>query len=375
VKIENFFINGTEYKPGKVLIIAELGTSHGADPVKAGELIDAAAEAGADCVKFQIVYAREILHPNTGEVELPGGKIRLYDRFRELEMDPAFFAEMKEKVEKKGLLFLCTPFGLQSARELKNLGAKCLKIASPELNYTALLKEIASYNLPTLLSTGVSKLGDIEEALSIFDKNPDKENSRNSAQVCLLHCVSAYPAPEKDYNLMVMENLAAIFGVAVGLSDHSLDPCLVPALAAAMGASVIEKHFCLSKCDPGLDDPIALPPSAFAEMVKAVRRAEKECKEKTLDTLCKEYGGALVEGVLGSGVKRLAPSELANYEKTNRSLHALRDIAEGEVIRQNMIASLRTEKILRPGLRPSWEEKIIGQKSKKIHFCRGRNTL
>ena len=99
MKSKEFLINGTKYSSQKALIIAELGTSHGADPVKAGELIDAAAEAGADCIKFQIVYAREILHPNTGEVALPGGSIRLYDRFRELELPPDFFAEMKEKVE------------------------------------------------------------------------------------------------------------------------------------------------------------------------------------------------------------------------------------------------------------------------------------
>ena len=179
MKNEKFFINDVEYSPKNVLIIAELGTSHGADPVKAGELIEAAAEAGADCIKFQIVYAREILHSNTGEVALPGGKIRLYDRFRDLELPPSFFADMKEKVEKKGLLFLCTPFGLQSARELKALEPKCLKIASPELNYWALLKEIAGYGLPILLSTGVSKLGDIEELFMGHKVNKDVSNRYN----------------------------------------------------------------------------------------------------------------------------------------------------------------------------------------------------
>ena len=352
MKNRKFFVND------KVFVIAELGTSHGGDPVKAGELIDAAAEAGADCIKFQIVYANEILHPNTGEVELPGGKISLYKRFKELEMDPSFFAEMKEKVEKKGLTFLCTPFGTKSAAILRDLGAKCIKIASPELNYTALIEEIASYNLPTILSTGVSTLGDIEEALSIMGKNP------SPAPLCLLHCVSSYPAPEKDYNLRVLSNLGAIFGVPAGISDHSLDPCLVPVLGTAAGAVVIEKHFCLSRQDPGLDDPIALPPAEFAKMVRSVRKAEKDGPEETLDAQYREHGRELVESVLGDGIKRLAPSELANYERTNRSIHALRDIAEGEIIKKDMIASLRTEKVLRPGLPPSWEERIIGRKAK-----------
>jgi len=372
IKNEKFVINGTEYSPEKVLIIAELGTAHGADTVKAGELIEAAAEAGADCIKFQMVYAREILHPNTGEVALPGGKIRLYDRFRELEIDPSFYADMKERVEKRGLIFLCTPFGLQSARELRALAPRCIKIASPELNFGALLAEIASYRLPTLLSTGVSKLGDIEAALSIFEDYSQNaaigqtaaETGAYSPSICLLHCVTAYPAPENDYNLRVLGSLASVFGVPVGVSDHSLDPELVPVLAAASGAAVIEKHFCLSRDDPGLDDPIALPPALFAKMSASVRRAEKAGPRETIAAMRRERGADLVEAILGGGVKRLAPSEKANYERTNRSVHALIDIHEGEIIRKDMIASLRTEKILRPGLPPSWEERIIGRRAR-----------
>ena len=360
MKTEKFFINGTGYSARKVFIIAELGTSHGADKTKAGELIEAAAEAGADCIKFQMIHAREILHPRTGEVSLPGGTIRLYDRFRELELPLSFFAEMKETVEKRGLVFLCTPFGLQSARELKELEPKCLKIASPELNYTALLREVASYRLPLFLSTGVSKLGDIEAALAIAGRPGE------SAPACLLHCVTAYPAPETDYNLRVLGSLGAVFGVPVGISDHSLDPELVPVLGTALGAVAIEKHFCLSRNDPGLDDPIALPPPSFARMVRAIRAAAQNGPEETLAAMRRERGEDLVERILGDGVKRLAPSEESNYGRTNRSVHALRDIAQGEVIREDMIASLRTEKNLRPGLPPSWEAAIAGRRAARF---------
>ena len=365
MKNDKFFINETEYSSRNVLIIAELGTSHGADPVKAGELIEAAAEAGADCIKFQLVHAEEILHPNTGEVMLPGGKTRLYDKFRELELPLSFYAAMKEKVEKKGLIFLCTPFGPQSARELNSLQPKCMKIASPELNYGSLLKEIASYKLPILLSTGVSKLADIEEALEILCTSPQQASNElmrtnYKPDICLLHCVTAYPAPEIDYNLRVLGSLAAVFGVPVGVSDHTMDPELVPVLAVTQGAAVIEKHFCLSQGDRGLDDPIALPPSSFSHMVRAIRQAEKASPDETLATFYRDKGRELVESICGDGVKRLAPSERANYERTNRSIHALRDIQEGEIIEKGMFASLRTEKILRPGLPPSWEEKIIG---------------
>jgi sialic acid synthase SpsE len=338
------------------LVIAELGTSHGADPVKARELVDAAALAGAGCVKFQMVYADEILHPNTGEVALPGGLIRLYDTFKRLEVPLSFYADIKAYAESKGLLFLCTPFGPRSARELWELTPKAVKIASPELNYTALVQQVAGYGLPVFLSAGVSRLGDIEEALGFFP--PEK--------VCLLHCVTAYPAPERDYNLRTLESFSAVFGTAVGVSDHSTDPELIPALAVAMGAAAVEKHFCMSRSDPGLDDPIALPPESFARMVRAVNHAAALGREEVTAAFSRERGEALVRAVLGDGVKRLAPSEKANYERTNRSLHALRDIAEGEVLEAGMTGVLRTEKVLRPGLPPSWAERIIGRKARRF---------
>jgi sialic acid synthase SpsE len=360
---EGFRVDGRVFGTKNALIVAELGTGHGGDPVKARELCDAAGEAGADCIKFQIVYADEILHPNTGELSLPGGKVRLYDRFKELEVPPEFFAGLKEYVEGRGLIFLCTPFGPRSATELKALHPALVKIASPELNYTALLRETARWGLPVLLSSGVSKLGDIEEALSLLRAfSPAGEE----APICLLHCVTAYPAPETDYNLRVLGNLAGVFGVSVGLSDHSMDPELAPALGIAMGAAAVEKHFCLSRKDPGLDDPIALPPEDFSRMVRAVRQAQAAGPEETVAALSAGRGKDLVEAILGDGVKRLAPSELANYERTNRSLHALRDIPRGTIIGPADFAALRTEKILRPGLPPSWAERVCGRKIRRF---------
>ncbi|MDR2158945.1 MAG: N-acetylneuraminate synthase family protein [Treponema sp.] len=352
-------IGGEVYNRQRVLIIAELGSSHGGDPAKARRLTDAAAEAGADCIKFQIIYADEILHPNTGELPLPGGRVRLYDRFRELETAPEFYARLKEYVESLGLIFLCTPFGPRSAAELRALGPCLAKIASPELNYTALLREIASWNLPVLLSSGVSRLGDIEEAVTIMKEG-------GAPQICLLHCVTAYPAPEGDYNLRLLPRLAGIFGVSVGVSDHSRDPELVPALSVAMGAAAVEKHFCLSRDDPGLDDPIALPPGDFAAMVRAVRRASGKESRETLEEYKRDRGVELAEAVLGTGIKELAPSERENYRRTNRSIHALRDIAEGEIIEPGMFAVLRTEKVLRPGLCPAMEGEIPGRRAKKF---------
>jgi sialic acid synthase SpsE len=343
------------------LIIAELGTAHGGDPVKAKELTAAASEAGADCVKCQIVYADEILHPASGLVPLPGGETPLYEVFKRLEQKPEFYAMMKEEAEKRGLMFLATPFGPKSAAELRALAPKAVKIASPELNYGQLIAEAASWGIPAYLSTGVSLLGDIEKALDPFR---DEAGHIPAGRVCLLHCVTAYPAPEEDYNLRVIPLLAALFGVHAGVSDHSLDPTLVPVLAAALGAAAIEKHFCLSRAGSGLDDPIALPPGDFARMTRELRRAANVDADAVIADIRREYGAERTERVLGDGVKRLAPSEAANYERTRRSLHALRTIKRGETIGADDIAQLRTEKVLRPGLPPHWAGRIAGKTAK-----------
>jgi sialic acid synthase SpsE len=246
---------------------------------------------------------------------------------------------------------------------LRALSPEAVKIASPELNYTGLLREAGAWKLPTLLSSGVSKLGDIEAALEAL-KGTETPAGGDGEKICLLHCVTAYPAPETDYNLRVLPSLHSIFGLPVGLSDHSLDPELVPVLGTALGAAVIEKHFCLSRNDPGLDDPIALPPDLFARMVRAIRRASAAGPEETLAACSRERGTSLVEAILGSGIKTLAPAERANYERTNRSIHALRDIRKGETIHSGDFAVLRTEKNLRPGLPPLWEPQIEGRKAR-----------
>jgi sialic acid synthase SpsE len=352
----DFSLNSTIYSRENVLVIAEIGTSHSGDPVKARELVCAAAEAGADCVKTQIVYADEIVHPLTGLVPLPGGDVPLYDVFKRLEQPPEFFLSLKEYAESKGLLFLATPFGPRSAACLYGLSPCAVKIASPELNYSQLLRTVSAWNLPVLMSTGVSTLADIERALSFF----------GGRDLCLLHCVTAYPAPETEYNLNLIKTLSAVFGVSAGVSDHSLDPRLVPVLAVACGARAVEKHFCLSRSDSGLDDPIALPPDAFAEMCAAIRRAQGQDSETVVRESAREYSVEKVSLVLGDGVKRLSASEAQNYSRTNRSIHALRDIRQGEPIGSENCAVLRTEKILRPGMPPCMLEKITGRAARRF---------
>ncbi len=341
--------------PGKpCFIIAEIGTSHGGSVEKAGRLIRAAGEAGADCVKFQLVIAREILHPNVGAVELPGGKIDLFDRFKAIERDEAFYREIKTTAESEGLEFLCTPFGIESARILKSMSVRSIKIASPESNHYPLLEEVAGYGIPVIASTGVTTAGDIERMLFIIGKNS-----------ALLHCITSYPAPEEEYNINVIPNLARLFGVVTGVSDHSLDPVLVPVLSVLAGGCIIEKHFTLEKGGDGLDDPIALEPGEFKTMVARVRMAETEERAHVVEWIKEEYGKSRIARVMGTGVKRMPQSEIRNYLTTKRSVLALTDIEEFDIFTEANTAILRSEKNLRPGLKPEFHHLIIGKPSRK----------
>jgi sialic acid synthase SpsE len=341
-------------RDGSCLIVAEMGTGHGGDLQRAFEMIDAASEAGADCAKLQLVFADEILHPLTGRIDLPGGSVALYERFKELERDESFYRELKNYTESRGLLFLCTPFGQRSARMLRSIGCRALKIASPELNHLPLLREVASYGVPLILSTGVSYLADIEKAVGITGRN-----------VTLLHCITQYPAPEEEYNLKLIPNLSAIFGLPVGVSDHSLDPRLVPAMSVGLGARIVEKHFTLSSEGGGLDDPIALTPSGFSTMVEAVRKAEGMSTHQTIDWLSDEYGNKRVEKVLGTGRKELALGERAAYGRSNRSIHAVDTIHEGQLITRDRVALLRSERNLRPGLTPEFLDVVLGKRARR----------
>lgn len=357
-----------------VHISAEIGTSHGGSLEKAYQLIDAAVDAGADSVKFQWVYAHEILHPNTGLVQLPGGAIPLYERFQQLEVPASFFQQVRDYARSKGCQFICSPFGLRSLEELAALSPDAIKIASPELNHHPLLQRLAEIRqeqrlqgqipVPVIVSSGVSTLADIEQALEILS-NYGEDNLQG---ITLLHCVTSYPAPEEEYNLQVLQNLEGIFGVEIGVSDHSLDPHLVPVLATACGARFVEKHITLSRQTEGLDDPVALEPAQFASMVQRVRQWETPIKNYgcqcgasiIMEELEEEYGKERVQSVLGTGIKKLAPAERANYGRTNRSIHVLNDMKAGDIITRDSIAILRTEKILEPGLAPKYFPQIIG---------------
>ncbi|HZK20181.1 MAG TPA: N-acetylneuraminate synthase family protein [Treponemataceae bacterium] len=344
------------------LIIAEIGTAHDGSFDKAKKLVNAAIEAGADCIKFQWVYADEILHPNTGFVTLPSGNISLYNRFKELEVEPVFFYKIKEYIHSKQKLFCCSPFGIKSLRELFALKPDYIKIASPELNHYPLLKELVRLELstqeriPVIISSGVSTLSDIKKTLQIL--NPIIQHNTNS--LSLLHCITSYPAPEIEYNLSLIPALKKQFNIPIGVSDHSLDPYLIPVLSIACGAHIIEKHITLSNEDTGLDDPVALNKKNFKKMVTAVRRAEIIEREALFSDCFDRFGKETVEKIIGNGKKKLAKSEKAHYGRTNRSIHVMNNMKAGSVITKNDIAVLRTEKNLKPGMSPEYFESLFG---------------
>ncbi len=349
-------------------IIAEIGTSHGGILSKAIELMDKAIEAGADAVKFQWVYADEILHPDTGFVELPGGKVSLYERFKALEVKSSFFKECRDYAHSKNVKFVCSPFGLRSLKELLELEPDYVKIASPELNHFPMLKELASYRqkqiksgkqaVPVIISSGVSTKKDIEDAIEILGTDG----------ITLLHCITFYPAPEEEYNLSLIKNLSKEFKIKTGVSDHSLDPVLVPCLAVSQGAAMIEKHITLSKETDGLDDPVALTPEQFAYMCHTVHQSNAVMRhygqikgeEEIIRQMSESFGTERVEKILGDGIKKLAPSEEQNYGRTNRSIHFMKAMKKGEKIKAEDVAVLRTEKVLTPGISPKFLEKVIG---------------
>ena len=352
------------------LVIAEIGTSHEGSFDKAKSLIDAASDAGCDAVKFQWVYADEILHPKTGFVNLPTGQIPLYERFKQLECDVSFYKKAKEYAWSKGVKFACSPFGLKSLKELLQIEPDYVKIASPELNHFPMLKALASYRLeqkiqnkkvvPVILSSGVSTLQDIEKAIDIVGRE----------SVSLLHCITSYPAPESEYNLKLITNLKNIFGIETGVSDHSLDPILVPSLTIMCGGTIIEKHITLSRKTDGLDDPVALEPEQFALMVHCVHQTEAcmnrygqiHGKEVAIKQLQESYDRELITNCLGDGIKTLAPSEKLNYGRTNRSIHYLHQMKKGQVVNKEDIAVLRTEKVLSPGVSPEYLDLVIGKR-------------
>ena len=314
-------------------IIAEAGVNHNGDVNLARQLIDAANEAGADAVKFQTFTADEVVTRSAAKAayqqETTSPDESQYDMIRQLELSPESFKELYAYTQQKGIIFMSTPFDKGSVDLLNEIGVPAFKVGSGELTNLSLLRYIAGKRKPIILSTGMSRLEEVAEAL-------DAIGGEGGNSVVLLHCVSSYPAKIEDMNLKVMATLRYAFKLPVGLSDHS-PGITVPVAAAAMGACAIEKHFTMDKDLPGPDHRASLEPEELKRMVAAIRDVEK---------------------AMGDGVKSPAAVEGENKKVIRRSIVARNDIPEGTIITEDMLA------IKRPGT--GLEPKYLGEVIKKI---------
>jgi N,N'-diacetyllegionaminate synthase len=313
-------------------VIAEAGVNHNGDLELARKLVQIAADAGADAVKFQTFTAAAIASADAPKAryqsENTGSDESQRDMLHRLELTREMHVALVESCRRAGILFLSTPFDEQSVDLLDELGVPAFKVASGEITNIFLLQHIARKRKPMILSTGMSYLGEVETALRIIA-------SEGNSEVAVLHCVSSYPADPSDVNLRAMATMRSAFGVPVGYSDHTTG-IEVPVAAAALGAVVIEKHFTTDRRLPGPDHVASLEPDELRAMVRAIRN---------------------VESALGDGRKTPAASERNTAEVARRSLVAARDIAAGEVLDEQMIA------VKRPGtgLAPALREMVLGR--------------
>lgn len=291
----------------KTMIIAEAGVNHDGRLDLALRLVEAAAAAGADVVKFQTFSARALATAAAGTAAYQRRTAGVGDSQLEmllrLELPFEAFATIRAHCQALGVEFLSTPFDAAAAEFLHGLGMERFKLSSGDLTNAPLLEQVAGYGKPLLLSTGMATLGEVEAAVDIVE-----QAGLARRELVLLHCTSEYPAPFEDVNLRAMGVLGAAFGTAVGYSDHTVGMA-VPVAAVALGARVIEKHFTLDRTMPGPDHAASLEPEAFAAMVAAIRQVER---------------------AMGDGLKRPAASERATMAVARKSIVARRAIAAGE---------------------------------------------
>jgi sialic acid synthase SpsE len=293
-------------------IIAEIGSNHNHDFAIATRMIDAAADAGVDAVKFQTFRADQHYSRHA-----PGfsylNNCSPYDLIRSLEIDRSWHAPLKRHSESRGLVFFSSPCDVEAIDELAALGVPAYKVASYDLTDLALIRHMAATGRPVLLSTGMADWMDIQRAV-------DACRQQGNERIVLLQCTSLYPAPARLSNLRAIPVMREAFGVLTGYSDHT-DGDHVCGAAVALGACLVEKHFTLDRTMAGPDHSFAIEPSELAGMVRRIRD---------------------VEAALGDGAKTgPRPEEREMFEKGRRSIHAASRIAKGQIITPAMLTSKR----------------------------------
>jgi N,N'-diacetyllegionaminate synthase len=318
----------------RTLIIAEAGVNHNGEMRLAKKLIDAAVEAGVDYVKFQTFSADRIVTRTASKAHYQKSSYdsyeSQYEMLKRLELSYEMHLELIEYCDQQSIKFLSTGFDIESVKLLVELGQQLIKIPSGEITNLPLLRYVGSLNLPVILSSGMSTLAEVGDALSILE-----ESGLGRNQVVVLHCTTEYPTPFNEVNLAAMANIRRTFGVKVGYSDHT-SGTEVSIAAVALGACVIEKHFTIDRLLIGPDHKASLQPDELASLVSGIRN---------------------VETSIGSEVKAPTASEIKNMATARKSIVAGENIKKGELLSVDNVV------VKRPGggISPMHWDRLIGE--------------
>lgn len=315
----------------KVFIIAEAGVNHNGDISLAKQLVDVAVSAGADAVKFQTFTAEKLVCKNAEKAayqkETTNQAESQLEMLKKLELSEEMHNQLIDYCKKKGILFLSTPFDVDSVDYLNELGIEIIKIPSGEITNYPYLRKIGQTGKKVILSTGMSSLEEVREAVEVLKEYGNKD-------IAVLHCNTEYPTPFTDVNLKAMLTMRDELGVEVGYSDHTMG-IEIPIAAVAMGAQIIEKHFTLDKTMEGPDHKASLEPHELKTMINAIRN---------------------VENALGTGVKEPSESEQRNIGIVRKSIVARYAIKKGEVFSEENLMTKRPG----TGVSPMRWNEIIG---------------
>jgi sialic acid synthase SpsE len=312
-------------------VIAEAGSNHNQDLETAKRLIDTAAEAGAEAVKFQVFKADELYVENSGMSESLEQNKTIHDLMSSLELPRKWIPKLSEYCDSQNILFIATPFDKHAVNILSEY-VPVFKIASSSVTHLQLLETVAATEKPILMSTGFHEYDEIETAVNTLQNN-------GATDIGLFHCVGAYPTPLDEINIRALDTLREKFSLPVGLSDHTLDPIIAPCTAVSRDAVMIEKHFTIDKSMDGPDHSFALEPSELNKMISKIRR---------------------VEEALGSGSLDVRDVEKQSYELARRSVHAAERIEQGEELTSNNTTILRPGKQAK-GIPPTDYDKLLGK--------------
>jgi N,N'-diacetyllegionaminate synthase len=320
-----------------VLVIAEAGVNHNGDIEIAKKLIDVAADAKADIVKFQTFNADQQVTKSASKAEYQKITTNInesqHSMLKNLELSVEMHSELINHCKKRSIEFISTAFDIQSVNLLQSLGQRLFKIPSGEITNFPHLEHIGKIGKPIILSTGMSTLNEIKIALEILEKA-----GTSKKLITVLHCTTSYPVPMSDVNLLAMSTIKDEFEVKVGYSDHTLG-IEIPIAAVALGASVIEKHFTLDRNLPGPDHKASLEPDELREMIKTIRN---------------------VEQAMGNGIKKVMPSETENRDIVRKSMVAIKEIKKGDIFTSENLSTKRPGN----GMSPMNWNLIIGKSSK-----------